>query len=210
MHTTFQQIMHMTFQQIRNAIFAGVVSMGSIFTVFLVLFGLLMVLPHLPDPVLVVLTIAFGLLGLGLAKLTVRHKETRIEKTDRENMTLIRDYKEPRVYQAAFEAAMEIFELTKEFPPEEKYSMTDQVRRSSRSVSANIASAWRKRRYPTSFVSKLSDAEEEAEETRLWMQFATRCRYMPEAKAKELDDTYDKILGQLVTMISEPEKWTIH
>src|SRR5712692_9476416 len=77
MHTTFQQIMHMTFQQIRNAIFAGVVSMGSIFTVFLVLFGLLMVLPHLPDPVLVVLTIAFGLLGLGLAKLTVRHKETR-------------------------------------------------------------------------------------------------------------------------------------
>jgi four helix bundle protein len=125
-------------------------------------------------------------------------------------MPLIRDYKELRVYQAAFEAAMEIFELTKKFPPEEKYSMTDQMRRSSRSVSANIASAWRKRRYPASFVSKLSDSEEEAEETRVWMQFAVRCCYMTEAKAKELDDTYDKILGQLVNMISEPEKWTIH
>jgi four helix bundle protein len=210
MHTTFQQIMHTTFQQIRNGIFLGVVSIGSIFAVFLVLFGLVSVLPPLPSPVLFVLTIAFGLLGLGLGLLTVRLKETRIEKTCGENMTLIRDYKEPRVYQAAFEAAMEIFELTKEFPPEEKYSMTDQVRRSSRSVSANIASAWRKNRYPASFVSKLSDAEEEAEETRVWMQFAVRCRYMSEAKAKELDETYDKILGQLVSMISEPEKWTIH
>jgi hypothetical protein len=128
MHTTFQQIMLTTFQQIRNGIFLGVVSIGSILAVFLVLFGLVWVLPPLPSPVLFVLTIAFGLLGLGLGLLTVRLKETRIEKTCGENMTLIRDYKEPRVYQAAFEAAMEIFELTKEFPPEEKYSMTDQVR----------------------------------------------------------------------------------
>jgi len=210
MHTTFQQVMHTTFQQIRNGMFLGVVSIGSIFAAFLVLFGLVWVLPPLPNPVLFVLTIAFGLLGLGLGLLTVRLKETRIEKTCGENMPLIRDYKELRVYQAAFEAAMEIFELTKEFPPDEKSSMTDQVRRSSRSVSANIASAWGERRYPASFVSKLSDAEEEAEETRVWMQFAVRCRYMSEAKAKELDDTYDKILGQLVTMISEREKWTIH
>jgi four helix bundle protein len=125
-------------------------------------------------------------------------------------MAIICDYKELRVHQAALEAAMEIFELSKKFPPEEKYSLTDQVRRSSRSVCANIASAWRKRRYPGSFVSKLSDAEEEAEETRVWMLFAQRCRYLAEAKAQELDDVYDKILGQLVTMISEPEKWTIH
>ena len=125
-------------------------------------------------------------------------------------MALIRNHRELRVYQAAFEASMEIFELSKKFPPEEKYSMTDQMRRSSRSVCANIASAWRKRRYPASFVSKLSDAEEEAEETRVWLQFAQACRYMLEDKAQELDCKYDKILGQLVSMISEPDKWTIH
>ncbi len=124
-------------------------------------------------------------------------------------MESIRSYKELRVYQAAMDAAMRIFDLTKGFPPEEKYSMVDQVRRSSRSVCANIAETWRKRRYPKSFVSKLNDAEGEAEETRVWLEFARRCRYMTEAEVAELDDEYDKILGQLVRMISEPEKWTI-
>ena len=125
-------------------------------------------------------------------------------------MENIRSYKELRVYQAAMDAAMRIFDLTKGFPPEEKYSMVDQMRRSSRSVCANIAETWRKRRYPKSFVSKLNDAEGEAEETRVWLEFARRCRYMTEAEVAELDDEYDKILGQLVRMISEPEKWTIH
>ena len=124
-------------------------------------------------------------------------------------MENIRSYKELRVYQAAIDAAMRIFELTQSFPPEEKYSMVDQMRRSSRSICANIAESWRKRRYPKSFLSKLSDAEGEAEETRVWLEFARRCRYMTDVEAAELDDEYDKILGQLVRMITEPDKWTI-
>jgi four helix bundle protein len=124
-------------------------------------------------------------------------------------MEAIRSYLDLRVYQAAFEAAVQVFELTKSFPPEEKFSMTDQMRRASRSVCTNMAEAWRKRRYEASFVSKLSDAETEAEEMRVWLQFAQRFGYMTEAKVQELDDTYDKILGQLVRMISEPEKWIL-
>ena len=121
----------------------------------------------------------------------------------------IDSYKELRVYQAAMDAAMRIFVLTKKFPPEEKYSMVDQMRRSSRSVCANIAEAWRKRRYKAHFISKLSDAEGEAEETRVWLEFAGRCRYMQEDEANELDANYDLILGQLVKMITNADQWTI-
>jgi four helix bundle protein len=124
-------------------------------------------------------------------------------------MENIRSYKELRVYQAAMDAAMRIFELSKSFPSEERYSMVDQMPKSSRSVCANIAEAWRKRRYPKSFVSKLNDSEGEAEETRVWLEFSRRCRYMTETQVTELDDEYDKILGQLVRMITEPDKWTI-
>jgi len=124
-------------------------------------------------------------------------------------MEKIKSYRELRVYQAALEAAMIIFELTKRFPPEEKYSMTDQIRRSSRSVCTNIGEAWRKRRYPAHFVSKLSDSEGEAEETRVWAEIALRCNYLSQLEADDLDDRYDKILGQLVNMISNPDKWTI-
>src|SRR5205085_3889188 len=109
----------------------------------------------------------------------------------------------------AMDAAMQIFELTKRFPVEEKFSMVDQMRRSSRSVCANIAEAWRKRRYQAHFVSKLSDAESEGEETRVWLEFAFRCGYLSNEARQELDDSYDKILGQLVRMISNPEQWTI-
>ena len=125
-------------------------------------------------------------------------------------MANIRSYKELKVYQAAMETAMKIFALSKMFPGEERFSLTDQMRRSSRSVCANIAEAWRKRRYPAHFVSKLSDAESEAEETRVWIEFAFRCGYATKTQAEDLDDCYDKILGQLVRMISEPEQWTIH
>ena len=124
-------------------------------------------------------------------------------------MEKIKSYKELRVYQAAIEAAMLIFELTKRFPSEEKYSMVDQMRRSSRSVCANLAEAWRKRRYPAHFVSKLSDSEGEAEETRVWIELAFRCGYLKKEQADDLDDRYDKILGQLVLMINAPEKWTL-
>ena len=124
-------------------------------------------------------------------------------------MTNIRSYRELRVYQNAFEAAMTIFEITKSFPQEEKYSMVDQMRRSSRSVCSNIAEAWRKRRYPAHFISKLSDSEGEAEETRVWLQFSDHCKYINQQTVNDLDAKYDLILGQLVRMIREPEKWVI-
>ncbi|MHB1457283.1 MAG: four helix bundle protein [Armatimonadota bacterium] len=124
-------------------------------------------------------------------------------------MVSIKDYRELRVYQSAIDAAMDLFDLTKSFPPEEKYSMVDQIRRSSRSVYANIGEAWRKRRYRAHFMSKLSDAEAEAEETRVWLDIALRCRYISDAKAEELNDVYDKILGQLVNMITKPDQWTL-
>jgi four helix bundle protein len=125
-------------------------------------------------------------------------------------MVNIRSYRELNVYQAAFEAAMRIFELSKRFPAAEKYSMVDQIRRSSRSVCANIAEAWRKRRYEAHFVSKLSDAECEAEETRVWLEFALRCQYLDKDQFEELDHIYDNIIGRLVRMLSEPKQWCIH
>jgi len=121
----------------------------------------------------------------------------------------IRSFKELRVWQNAIAVAMDIFELTKRFPPEEKYSLTDQIRRSSRSVAANIAEAWRKRRYPAAFVSKLSDAESEAAETQTWLEIALRCQYLTLEQAQALDRQCEEILSQLVAMISKPEKWTI-
>ena len=124
-------------------------------------------------------------------------------------MERIKRHKDLRVYQAAIDAAMRIFEITKRFPVEERYSMTDQMRRASRSVCSNIGEAWRKRRYPAHFKSKLSDSEGEAEETRVWLDLAFRCKYITEAEALDLDQTYDGILGQLVRMIDRPEQWTL-
>lgn len=121
----------------------------------------------------------------------------------------IKSYKDLRVYQNAMDAAMEIFELTKRFPAEEKYSMVDQMRRSSRSVCTNIAEAWRKRRYRAAFIAKLSDAESEACETEVWLEFADRCKYLDAVKTEELTNTYEQIMGQLVKMIEEPDKWLI-
>jgi len=122
---------------------------------------------------------------------------------------IIKTYKDLRVFQAAMDAAMEIFEFTKRFPAEEKYSMVDQMRRSSRSVCANIAEAWRKRRYKAAFISKLSDAEGEACETQVWIEFAQRCKYLENTMCKELDDVYEKIMRQIVKMINDSDKWLI-
>ena len=124
-------------------------------------------------------------------------------------MANIRHFRELRVYQNAMDAAMRIFEMTKTFPPEERYSMTDQMRRSSRSVCANLAEAWRKRRYEAAFVAKLSDCESEACETQVWLEFAVRCGYLDSATINELDQQYDNIIGQLVNMIKESGKWII-
>ena len=124
-------------------------------------------------------------------------------------MARIASYKELCVYQAAMDAAMHVFELTRKFPGEERYSMVDQIRRSSRSVCANIGEAWSKRRYKAHFISKLSDAESEAAETRVWLEFAARCDYLKTTEAEDLDNRYDNIIGQIVRMLTEPSNWTI-
>jgi four helix bundle protein len=124
-------------------------------------------------------------------------------------MANIRRFKELRVWQAAMDAAMEIFEVSRCFPAEERYSLTDQIRRSSRSVPSNIAEAWRKRRYQAAFISKLNDAEGEAAETETWVEFARRCGYITSAEAAKLDLKYEHILSQLTIMIDSPGKWII-
>jgi len=121
----------------------------------------------------------------------------------------IQSYRELRVYQSAMVLAMEIFELTKSFPPEEKYSLTDQIRRSSRSVCANIAEAWRKRRYKAAFIAKINDSETETCETQVWLEIALRCKYISEEKTNELIEKYDHLLSQLVLMINDADKWVI-
>jgi len=121
----------------------------------------------------------------------------------------INSYKDLRVYQMAMELAMEIFHLTKTFPPEEKFSLVDQMRRSSRSVCTNLAEAWRKRRYEAAFIAKLSDAETEACETQVWIEISSRCQYLSTDTSKKLDQAYDQIMAQLVKMIDNPEKWLI-
>jgi four helix bundle protein len=113
------------------------------------------------------------------------------------------------VYKKAFDAAMRIFELSKSFPKEETYSLTDQIRRSSRSVCANMAEAWRKRRYEAAFISKLSDAEGESAETQTWLEFAVRCEYLEKETGRELYKTYDEIISMLVSMISRPHLWVL-
>src|SRR5262245_11642776 len=104
------------------------------------------------------------------------------------------------VYRKSFDVAMEVFRLSKSFPKEETYSLTDQIRRSSRSVSSNLGEAWRKRRYEAAFVSKLSDAESEAGERQVWLEFAVKCGYLDRDKAAPLYHTYDEILRMLVAM----------
>jgi four helix bundle protein len=121
----------------------------------------------------------------------------------------ITKHTELEVYQKAFAAAMELFQVSRSFPLEERYSLTDQCRRSSRSVCANLTEAWRKRRYPAAFIAKLSDAEGEAAETQAWLQFAVECSYIEKPKAKLLYAEYDAILGMIVTMISNPDVWLL-
>ena|SRR5579871_4676366 len=121
--------------------------------------------------------------------------------------TRVADYKDLRVYQLAFETTMEIFELTKAFPNEERYTLTDQIRRSSRSVCSNIAEAWRKRRYEAAFVSKLSDADAEAAETESHLAFALRCGYINSGKHALLKDAYDHICRQLTKMMKDAGSW---
>lgn len=120
-----------------------------------------------------------------------------------------RSHTDLEVYQIAFETAMTIFELSKAFPAEEGYSLTDQIRRSSRAVCANIAEAWRRRRYEKSFVLRLNDAEAEAAETQTWLEFAVKCGYVESQKAQQLYKTYNNIIGKVITMINQADSWTL-
>jgi len=120
---------------------------------------------------------------------------------------VVKSYRDLKVYQLAFECAMRIFELSKKWPREERYSLTDQIRRSSRSVCENIAESWRKRRYPAHFVSKLSDSDAEAAETEVWLDFAFQCEYLAKNDHAKLRKDYDHIGGMLTKMINNPMPW---
>ncbi|MBO9694052.1 four helix bundle protein [Chryseobacterium sp.] len=123
-------------------------------------------------------------------------------------MSTIRFHQDLKVYQKSFETSQLIYELSKSFPKEELYSLTDQIRKSSRSVTANISEAWGKRKYEKSFVAKLTDSEGEARETQTWLQFAFTCDYMNEEQYENLHKQYNQIIGMLVNMMSQSEKWS--
>jgi four helix bundle protein len=120
----------------------------------------------------------------------------------------IRSHKELETYQLAFEASLLLYQLSKSFPVEERYSLTDQMRRSSRSVCANMAEAFRKRKYPKSFIAKLSDSEAEAAETQVWLEFAHQFGYINQEEFNTLNNSYEQIIGKLVNMFLQPEKWS--
>ena len=124
-------------------------------------------------------------------------------------MSKIKHFRELDVYHGAMDLVMRISQTAKKFPREERFALTDQIRRSSRSVCANVAEAWRKRRYEAAFVSKLNDSEAEAAETQVHLEIASRHGYIAQDTFEELDDAYDKILAQLVKMIDQPERWTL-
>ena len=120
-----------------------------------------------------------------------------------------RSHRDLEVYQLAFDAAMKVFEISRRFPHEEVYSLTDQIRRSSRSVCTNLAEGWRKRRYEAAFVAKLSDSEAEAAETQTWIEFAVKCEYLDKKTGRELYRSYNSVIGKLVMMLNNPNPWLL-
>ena len=113
------------------------------------------------------------------------------------------------VYRKAFDAAMQLFAQSKRFPKEETYSLTDQVRRSSRSVCANLAEAWRRRKYQAAFINKLNEAESEAAETQVWVEFGVRCGYLDRDEAATLYQTYEEVIRMLVAMRTHSTDWIL-
>ena len=122
-------------------------------------------------------------------------------------MARVATHRDLDVYKKAFAASMKLFELSKDFPKGETYSLTDQMRRSLRSVCANLAEAWRKRRYPAAFVSKLTDCEAEAAETQVWLHPCVKCGYVSKEVATPIYEEYNEIIAMLVSMILNAEKW---
>lgn len=124
-------------------------------------------------------------------------------------MKMVKYHWQLDVHKLAVDAAMEIFELTKIFPKDERYSLTDQIRRSSRSVSVQIAEAWRRRKYEAVFVNKVNESEGEAAETQGWLEYAVKCGYLNRNNGRQVHRTYDRILGKLVTMGNNPKRWVL-
>jgi four helix bundle protein len=124
-------------------------------------------------------------------------------------MEILRSHKELNVYQIAFKTSMEIFYISKSFPKDETFSLTSQIRRSTRSVSTNIAEAFRKRRYEKAFIAKLSDSEAEAGESQVWLDYSLECGYITNESHSKLFNDYENIIGKIVNMIKHPEKWSI-
>ena len=119
----------------------------------------------------------------------------------------LRGYRDLKVYQLAFRLAMEIFDLSKRFPQDERYSMTSQIRRSSRSVAANIAEGFRKRQYPGMFASKMADSDAEATETQVWLDFAHECGYLSSEERKRLVSGYEELGKMIASMMRNAEKF---
>ncbi len=124
-------------------------------------------------------------------------------------MKMVKYHWQLDAYKLAVDAAMEIFEQSKSFPKEERYALTDQIRRSSRSVSAQIAEAWRRRKYEAVFVNKLNESEGEAAETQGWLEYAVKCDYLNRNTGRQIHRAYDRILGKLVTMGNNPKRWLL-
>lgn len=124
-------------------------------------------------------------------------------------MGVAKDFKELRVYMTAKALAKKVFVLTLGFPPEEKYGLTSQIRRSSRSLCGNIAEAWRKRRYRAAFIAKLNDVEAEGAETQAWLEIGLDCEYLTAATQQELDAAYAQLISQISKMIEEPDTWLL-
>jgi four helix bundle protein len=122
-------------------------------------------------------------------------------------MSQVNSFRDLIVYQKAYKLAMEIFEISKSFPKEEKYSLTDQIRRSSRSVTSNIAEAWAKKRYIKSFVLKLTDSLGEEYETEVWLDYSKNCKYITESAHSDLMNRSDEVRKMLISIINHPEKW---
>jgi four helix bundle protein len=121
----------------------------------------------------------------------------------------INSFKDLRVFQNAMHTAMDIFQLTAKFPPEEQYGLTDQMRQAARSVCSQISRAWRKRRFKTPFIAKLNDSEGHACETQVWIEFARQCKYLDDDTCEQLNAAYEQIMAQLGKMISQADKWLI-
>jgi len=119
----------------------------------------------------------------------------------------LKHFKDLQVYQLAFKSAMKIFQITKSFPAEEKYSLVDQIKRSSRSVCTNLAEGWRKRKYKAVFVNKLTDLMQEASETQSWLEFALACEYISKEMFNVLDQEYDNIIKMLNSMEINADKF---